>query len=96
MVGDMLIRQMMDIDTDPETKENSGKISFQDMKEIFQSSAHLCAKEINLLLRTYVLKYGYDQIVYTDLIEDIFQVRFDFLSSRLMDINVQNMKDDFL
>ena len=47
-------------------------------------------------MRTYVLKYGYDQIVYTDLVEDIFQVRFDFLRSRLMDINVQNMKDDFL
>ena len=65
------------------------------MKKIFLNTAHLCMKEVNLLLRTYVLKYGYDEIIYTDLIEDLFQVRYDFLRSRLMDINVQNWSNDF-
>lgn len=95
MMGEMLIRQLEDIDCDPETKEHSGKISFQEMKKIFLNTAHLCMKEVNLLLRTYVLKYGYDEIIYTDLIEDLFQVRYDFLRSRLMDINVQNWSNDF-
>ena len=48
-----------------------------------------------MLLRTYVLKYGYTEIKYTDLVEDLFQIRYDFLRSRLMDINVMNWSDDF-
>ena len=95
MKAKSIIRSMKDIDCDPETKEHSGKINFQDMKKIFLNTSHLCIKEVNLLLRGYVLKYGYEEIVYTDFVEDLFRIRFDLLRSRLMDINVMNWSKDF-
>ena len=95
MVSGMLMKELQDIDCDPETKEHSGKINFQDIKKVLLNTSHLCIKEVNLLLRTYVLKYGYEDIVYTDLVEDLFQIRFDLMRSRLMDINVMNWSDDF-
>lgn len=95
MVSSMIVRELQDIDCDEETKEHSGKIKFDDIKKVLLGTCHLCIKEVNLLLRTYVLKYGYDDINYTDFEEDLFQIRFDFLRSRLMDINVMNWSDDF-
>jgi hypothetical protein len=68
MVGDMMIRKFEDIDCDPETKEHKGKISFQDLKKVLSDTCHLCVKEVNLLLRTYVLKYGYEDIDYTNFV----------------------------
>ena len=68
MVGDMMIRKFEDIDCDPETKEHKGKISFQDLKRVLSDTCHLCVKEVNLLLRTYVLKYGYEDIDYTNFV----------------------------
>lgn len=44
----------------------------------------LTKKEANLLLREYVMKYGYDKINYTKLEEDILDVRLQLLNNRTM------------
>jgi len=36
----------------------------------------LTTKETNLLLREYVMKYGYDKINYTSLEQDLIEARF--------------------
>lgn len=48
------------VDIDKETKEHSGCVSFKFMRETFLKSSMLTIKEINLLLREYVMKYGYE------------------------------------
>lgn len=91
----ILKRQFEAFDTDPETKEHSGKINFAQMSEVLHNSSYLCIKEINLLLRDYVMKYGYDEILYTNFANDLFDVRFDLARSRIMDINIKKLKADF-
>ena len=82
-------------DTDPETKEHSGVINFDKMKEVLHGTSYLNIKEINLLLRDYVMKYGYDTIEYTNFANDLYDVRFDLARSRIMDINIKKLRDDF-
>ena len=82
-------------DTDPETKEHSGSINFDKMKEVLHGTSYLNIKEINLLLRDYVMKYGYDTIEYTNFANDLYDVRFDLARSRIMDINIKKLRDDF-
>jgi hypothetical protein len=65
-ITEMMVRQFEDIDMDAETKEHSGLISHEDMRKCLYSTVHLCVKEVNLLLRNYALKYGSEQINYTD------------------------------
>ena len=57
--------------------------------------SHLNIKEINLLLRDYVMKYGYDSINYTSFADDLYDVRFELAKSRLMDINVKKLPVDY-
>ena len=78
-------------DTDPETKEHSGKINFHQMSEVLHNTSYLNIKEINLLLRDYVMKFGYEEIDYTNFHEDLFDVRFDLSRSRIMDINIKKL-----
>ena len=59
------------VDIDKETKEHSGCVSFKFMRETFLQSSMLTIKEINLLLREYVMKYGYEQIKYTNFANDL-------------------------
>ena len=82
-------------DTDPETKEHSGKITFAQMSEVLHNTSYLCIKEINLLLRDYVMKYGYDEILYTNFANDLYDVRFDLARSRIMDINITKLRQNF-
>lgn len=82
-------------DTDPETKEHTGKINFDNMKEVLHGTSYLNIKEINLLLRDYVMKFGYDEIEYANFANDLYDVRFDLARSRIMDINIKKLRDDF-
>ena len=82
-------------DTDPESKEHSGKINFDQMREVLHHTSYLNIKEINLLLRDYVMKFGYDEIEYTNFASDLYDVRFDLARSRIMDINIKTIRDDF-
>lgn len=88
----ILKRRFEAFDTDPETKEHSGKISFTQMSEVLHNTSYLCIKEINLLLRDYVMKYGYDEILYTNFANDLYDVRFDLARSRIMDINITKLR----
>lgn len=56
----ILQRRFEAFDTHPETKEHSGKISFAQMREVLHGTSYLTIKEINLLLRDYVMKCGYE------------------------------------
>ena len=65
------------------------------MKEVLHGTSYLNIKEINLLLRDYVMKFGYDAIEYTNFANDLYDVRFDLARSRIMDINIKKLRDDF-
>ena len=91
----VLQRRFEAFDTDPETKEHTGKINFDQMREVLMHTSYLNIKEVNLLLREYVMKFGYDEIDYTKFAEDIFEVRFDLARSRIMDINIKKLSDGF-
>lgn len=89
-------RKFESFDTDKETKEHTGKLSFEVMKQILHATSYLNIKEVNLLLRNYVMKCGYQEIVYTNFAADLYDVRFDLSRSRLMDINMSLLPDDYL
>ena len=65
------------------------------MREVLHNTSYLCIKEINLLLRDYVMKYGYDEILYTNFANDLYDVRFDLARSRIMDINIKKLRSNF-
>jgi hypothetical protein len=65
MTAKHILRKFRLKDFNPETKEHSGFIDFQTMQECFRWSSMLTTKETNLLLREYVMKFGYDKINYT-------------------------------
>lgn len=91
----ILKRRFEAFDTDVETKEHTGKITFAQMREVLHGTSYLCIKEINLLLRDYVMKYGYDEILYTNFANDLYDVRYDLARSRIMDINIKKLRPDF-
>ena len=89
----MIVRKIEVFDTDKETKEHSGFVSFEIMQDIFTKTSFLTTKESNLLLREYVMKYGYEKIKYTDLADDLLQVRFELLKNRTSATNIQIGED---
>lgn len=91
----ILQRRFEAFDTDPETKEHSGKITFDQMSEVLRNTSYLNIKEINLLLRDYVMKFGYDEIEYGNFANDLYEVRYDLARSRIMDINIKKIGEDF-
>ena len=91
----ILQRRFEGFDTDADTKEHSGKITFDQMREVLHNTSYLNIKEINLLLRDYVMKFGYDEIEYGNFANDLYDVRFDLARSRIMDINIKKLGDDF-
>lgn len=91
----ILRRRFEAFDTDPETKEHTGFISFEQMREILHKTSYLNIKEINLLLRDYVMKFGRERIQYTNFANDLYDVRFDLARSRIMDINIKKIRSDF-
>ena len=91
----ILKRRFEAFDTDPETKEHSGKITFKQMSEVLHNTSYLSIKEINLLLRDYVMRWGYDEIQYGGFAQDLYEVRFDLARSRIMDINIKKFRSDF-
>lgn len=88
-------RRFEAFDTDVETKEHTGKITFDQIREVLHNTSYLSIKEINLLLRDYVMRWGYDEIEYTNFANDLYEVRFDLARSRIMDINIKKLQDDF-
>ena len=91
----ILKRKFEAFDTDVETKEHTGKITFAQMSEVLHNTSYLSIKETNLLLRDYVMRWGYDEIQYTNFAQDLFEVRFDLARSRIMDINIKKLSKDF-
>ena len=91
----VLQRRFEYYDTDEETKEHSGMINFAQMQEILHGTSYLTTKEVNLLLRDYVMKYGYDNIKYVSFTDDLYDVRFELAKSRLMDINIKKLPNDY-
>lgn len=94
-ISAILQRRFEAHDTDPESKEHTGKINFDQMREVLSNTSYLTIKEINLLLRDYVMKYGYDEIEYHNFSADLYNVRFDLAKSRIMDVNIKKFRDDF-
>ena len=84
-------RRFEAFDTDVESKEHTGKITFDQIREVLHNTSYLNLKEINLLLRDYVMKFGYDEIEYTNFANDLYEVRFDLARSRIMDINIKKL-----
>ena len=75
MASKILTRKFKKVDYDIETKSYSGFTNFKFMEQVFRSSCLLTTKETNLLLREYVMKYGYDKISYTSIDKDLLDVR---------------------
>lgn len=94
-IAHVLQRRFEFYDTDEETKEHTGMINFAQMQEILHGTSHLTTKETNLLLRDYVMKYGYDNIKYVSFADDLYDVRFELARSRLMDINIKKLPTDY-
>ena len=65
------------------------------MSEVLHNTSYLSIKEINLLLRDYVMRWGYDEIQYGGFAQDLYEVRFDLARSRIMDINIKKFRSDF-
>lgn len=61
------------------------------MQQCFHSTSWMTPKEINFLLRDYVMKQGYEQINYTNFAADLYQIRFELANSRIMDINLDSI-----
>lgn len=76
MTAKYLLRKFRAKDLDPETKQHSGFIDFKMIEESFRFSSMLTTKETNLLMREYVMKFGYDKINYTTLEQDLIEARF--------------------
>lgn len=75
MASKFLTRKFKKVDFNAETKKSSGFVSFKLMQECFRTTSLLTTKESNLLLREYVMKYGYDQISYANFEKDLLDVR---------------------
>ena len=45
------------------------------------------------MLRSYVMKEGYDSIDYTKFIDDLYGVRFELTKSRIMDTSLPELED---
>ena len=88
----MINRKIEWYDTDKETKEHSGFVSYEIIQKIFTKTSFLTTKECNLLLREYVMKYGYEQINYTNLANDLIKVRFELLNNRTSATNIQKLE----
>ena len=41
------------------------------------------------------MKYGYDNIKYVSFADDLYDVRFELAKSRLMDINIKKLPNDY-
>lgn len=41
------------------------------------------------------MKYGYDSIKYVSFADDLYDVRFELAKSRLMDINIKKLPNDY-
>lgn len=41
------------------------------------------------------MKYGYDNIRYTNFANDLYDVRYDLVRSRLMDMNIKKLSTDY-
>ena len=65
------------------------------MREVLHNTSYLNIKEINLMLRDYVMRWGYDAIEYGSFASDLYEVRYDLARSRIMDINIKKLGNDF-
>lgn len=97
MTAKYLLRKFRMKDFDSETKQHSGFIDFATIEESFRCSSMLTTKETNLLMREYVMKFGYDKIDYTTLEQDLIEARFQLLNNRTTGINVaKHPAEEFL
>ena len=66
------------------------------MEKVFLSTSWLSPKEVNVLLRDYAIKYGYDQINYTNFENDLYNARFELAASRIMDTDLETIEDSIV
>jgi len=92
----ILNRRFEEFDTDKETKEHTGFIMFKQMENIFHGTSWLTPKEINILLRDYAMKYGYEKINYTNFANDLYDARFELAKSRVMETNLKSLEESII
>jgi len=90
------LRRFENLDTDKETKEHSGFLTFEEVKQVFEGSNWLTPKEQNILLRDYAIKYDKQKVDYRNFAEDLYDCRFELAKSRLMDTNIERIEDNVL
>ena len=56
----------------------------------------LTTKETNLLMREYVMKFGYEKINYTTLEEDLIECRFQLINNRTTGTFIEKYPTDEL
>lgn len=66
------------------------------MEQAFLGTSWLSPKEINILLRDYAMKYGYEQINYTNFENDLYDARFELAASRIMDTDLGTIEDTII
>lgn len=75
---------------------HTGKLSFVDLQKCLLASSWVTPKEVNLLLRDYVINQGYKQINITNFEEDLYNVRFALTSSRIMDTALPDFEEQLI
>ena len=71
-------------------KDKTGYISLKDFKKVIRQSRMMTPKEKNLLIRSQTE----EKIEYARFPEELFKVRYEIASSRLMETGIDEMHDE--
>lgn len=79
---------------DPKDKEkHTGILTFEHVQQCLLASSWVTPKEINLILRDYVMKQGYEAIDIKKFDDDLYAARFELTCSRIMDTSMPEMAE---
>jgi len=79
-----------------ESKKHADTISFDAMSEVLHNTSWLAPKEIKLILRQYAIKFGADEVDYTQFAEDLHKARYELAKCRIMDTSIDQIGPSLL
>jgi len=79
-----------------ESKKHADTISFDAMSEVLHNTSWLAPKEIKLILRQYAIKFGAEEVDYTQFAEDLHKARYELAKCRIMDTSIDQIGPSLL
>jgi len=79
-----------------ESKKHADTIPFTAMSEILHNTSWLAPKEIKLILRQYAIKFGAEEVDYTQFAEDLHKARYELAKCRIMDTSIDQIGPSLL